>query len=316
MPGNRTGPPHFQVSRFAPGVWAATARDGGYGLCNAGIVDLGGTTVVFDSMLTPMAGTALRLAARKCTGRAPDIVVNSHWHGDHIRGNSGLAPAVVVSTSKTRDVIRTAGLDQWTSDLREMPPALAELDAPTSSSPPGERSLFRGWFEGTLRVPRPFRPTPPNLTFERQLTVTGTRRELRIMTFGGGHSPSDVFAVVPESGIVFLGDLVSIGLHPATGDGVPARWRSILRRIVGREVTVALPGHGPVGTVADIRRMERYLLDLDRLARRAVRRGTPPAELLRAEIPSDYRSWRFSAFFGENLLHSYRLAGGPATKST
>ncbi|MCI4327155.1 MAG: MBL fold metallo-hydrolase [Thermoplasmata archaeon] len=313
MTDGRSGSPHFRVSRIAPGVWAAIARDGGYGLCNAGIVDLGGTTVVFDSMLTPTAGMALRLAARRCTGRAPDVVVNSHWHGDHIRGNSGLAPAVVVSTRKTRDLIRTKGVDQWNSDLREMPRALAGLDAPESTTPVLERAMYRGWFEGTLRVPRSFRPTPPNVTFDRELTLAGTRQELEVRTFGGGHSPSDVFAFLPERGIVFLGDLVSVGLHPSTGDGVPARWRSILRRIVGLGVSEALPGHGPVGSADDIRRMERYLFDLDRLARAALRRGDSEVELRRSPVPTEYRSWRFSAFFLENLIHSFRLAGGRAT---
>ncbi|MCI4365991.1 MAG: MBL fold metallo-hydrolase, partial [Thermoplasmata archaeon] len=78
---------HFQTERLAPGVFAAIATPSGFGLCNAAIVDLGGATVVFDSMLTPMAGADLARAATRCTGRPPTWVVNSHWHGDHIWGN-------------------------------------------------------------------------------------------------------------------------------------------------------------------------------------------------------------------------------------
>jgi cyclase len=290
------------------GVWAAIARDGGFALCNAGIIDLGGTTVVFDSMLTPMAGEALRRAARRCTGRSPDVVVNSHWHGDHIRGNSAFAPAVVVSTTRTRELIRTAGEEQWRSDRRTMPAELRALDGPSSTVPRAERALYRGWFDGTLRVPTPFHPTPPNATFEREVTISGSRRELRLLTYGGGHSPSDVFGYLPEEKVVFLGDLVSVGLHPSTGDGIPSRWVAILRRIRRLGIGRVVPGHGPVGSVQDIRRIETYLQTLERLARSAKRRGESLRTLRRTEIPREYEGWRFSSFFAENLARSYELA--------
>ncbi|HLM70785.1 MAG TPA: MBL fold metallo-hydrolase [Thermoplasmata archaeon] len=309
MAGLRKGPIHFRVTRVDRGIWAAIAIDGGYALCNAGIVDLGGTTVVFDSMLTPEAGTELRRAARRCTDRDPAVVVNSHWHGDHIRGNAAFAPAVVISTPKTRELIRTAGVLQWKSDRREMPAELARLDSPDSVTPEFERALYRGWFEGTLRVPAPFRPMPPNVTFEKELSLRGTLRELRLVTYGGGHSPSDVFAYLPEEGVVFLGDLVSIGVHPAAGDGVPADWAKILRRIGRLEITAAVPGHGPVGNGRDIRRIESYMGALVREARSARRHGKTGAVLATTKIPEPFRGWKFSNFYPENLLRAYRLLG-------
>jgi cyclase len=299
---------HFRIERVATGIWAAIARDGGYGLCNAGIVDLGGTTVVYDSMLTPMAGEELRRSARRLTGRDPAVVINSHWHGDHIRGNGAFAPAAIVSTARTRELIRTAGVQQWTSDRRSMPAALASLDAAESDVPRTERALYRGWFEGTLRVPIPFRPAPPNVTFERELSLAGTRRELRVLTYGGGHSPSDVFAFAPEERVAFLGDLVSVGLHPSVGDGAPSPWRRILRRIRRLGIGRAIPGHGPVGGAPQIQQIEHYLADLDRLAGRAFQRGDSRKVLRDVPIPPLYREWRFSAFFAGNLIRAYDLA--------
>jgi cyclase len=46
-----------------------------------GLVDLGGEILVFDTSWTPAA-------ARELLGLGPvRWVVNSHWHGDHVRGN-------------------------------------------------------------------------------------------------------------------------------------------------------------------------------------------------------------------------------------
>ncbi|MCI4325595.1 MAG: MBL fold metallo-hydrolase [Thermoplasmata archaeon] len=299
---------HFRVHRIGPGVWSAIAEDGGYALCNAAIIDLGGRTVVFDSMLTPMAGAELALAARHCTGRAADFVVNSHWHGDHIRGNASFAPASVISTERTRRLIDTRGRRQWAGDRRTMGAALRGVDAPDSEIPPAERALYRGWFEGTLAVPAGFEPRSPDITFSRELSIHGSRRTLRLISYGGGHSPSDVFAYLPEEGVVFLGDLLSVGLHPSAGDGVPADWADMLRRIRGLGVDVALPGHGPVGGPDDLRRLESYLRSLDRAARSAVRASRSVAELRSSRIPAAFRDWKFSAFYAENLVRSYRLA--------
>jgi cyclase len=298
---------HFRVEKLAPGVWAAIAEDGGYALCNAGIVDLGDRTVVFDSMLTPTAGAALAAEARRRTGRSANVVVNSHYHGDHTRGNVSFLPASIVSTDRTRELIESRGGLHWKWDRRAMGPALRSLDAPDSRVPLQERALYRGWFEGTLAVKLPFRLFPPDVTFDQSLTLHGSRRDLHLITYGGGHSPSDVFAYLPEERILFLGDLVTVGMHPSAGDGVPMRWADILRRMRSLEVSAAVPGHGRVGGGAEVRRIESYLRELGRTARSARRAGRSARELRQSPMPTKYRTWKFSEFYAQNLVRAFRL---------
>ena len=300
--------PHFDIVAIEPGTWAAIARDGGYALCNAGIFDLGGRTVVFDTMLTPLAGGELRRAAERLTGRRPDLVVNSHWHGDHIRGNEAFRPAPIVATRTTRALVETQGPAQWRSDLRSMPRELRRLDAEDSDVPPRERALYRGWFEGTLRVPRPFHLTPPDHAFEGRMTVVGDRRELEIVTYGGGHSPSDTFVHLPESHVVALGDLLTVGLHPSAGDGEPRRWAPMLRRVRALGVRIALPGHGALAGPTELGVVEGYLRGLVRRAVAARRAGTSLRRLLESPMPSAYREWKFSAFYPDNLARAYDQA--------
>ena len=78
---------NFTVQQLAPGVWAAIHNDQyGKAICNAGIVDLGDKTLVFDPFMTPQAAKELRLLAEELTNRPVTMVVNSHYHNDHIRG--------------------------------------------------------------------------------------------------------------------------------------------------------------------------------------------------------------------------------------
>jgi cyclase len=48
---------HFTLEPLADGVWAAIHRVGGWAVGNAGIVDLGDATLLFDAFLTPTRPT-------------------------------------------------------------------------------------------------------------------------------------------------------------------------------------------------------------------------------------------------------------------
>ena len=78
---------HFQLQAIAEGVFVALPKADGGAACNAGIIDLGDQTVIFDSFLTPQAATELLTVAEAVTTSPVKIVVNSHHHMDHIGGN-------------------------------------------------------------------------------------------------------------------------------------------------------------------------------------------------------------------------------------
>jgi cyclase len=305
---SRNSSRHFQLERLAPGVYAAIATTGGYGLCNAGIVDLGDRTVVFDSMVSPMAGADLARAAERVTGRPADWVVNSHWHGDHIWGNSAFVGSHVTSTRRVREIVLKKSRAQWTDCRKSFPRELAQLDAPDSSIPPADRAWVRGWFQGVVESPSSHRVVPPNVTFENELVLEGTRRSLHLISYGGGHSPSDVFGYLPEERVLFSGDLTMAGLHPSVGDGWPEAWGKILARIQRLGVDRVVPGHGPVAAAKILRTERAYLRDLQRTVASGIRRGATLQEVRSVPVPAPYRSWGSSFFYPENLTRQYQLA--------
>ena len=107
---------HFSIHELAEGVYAAVHKDGGAAYTNAGIIDLGDSTLVFDTFDMAIAGKELLNASQNLTGRPPSWVVNSHKHGDHWGGNQVFAgQAVIISTHMTR-----AGMLAWGKELTRL----------------------------------------------------------------------------------------------------------------------------------------------------------------------------------------------------
>ncbi len=107
---------HFEFQELADGIFAAIAKDGGAAIGNAGAIDLGDRALVFDTFLTPQAATDLRVSIEQTIGRTPEIVINSHYHNDHIWGNQVFEEnSLILSSTQTRHLITTAGMDEYRS---------------------------------------------------------------------------------------------------------------------------------------------------------------------------------------------------------
>lgn len=59
---------HFTLEKVTEGIYAAIAKDGGGAVGNAGFIDLGDKTIVFDTFNTQQAAEDLRSMAEALTG--------------------------------------------------------------------------------------------------------------------------------------------------------------------------------------------------------------------------------------------------------
>ena len=128
----------------------------------------------------------------------------------------------------------------------------------------------------------------PDETFESSRDLGGCE----LVTFGGGHTESDAVLLVPAARVLFAADLVVVRSHGWVGDGNVESWLEILERIRGLDFDVLVPGHGPVGSRADVDAMADYLGDL----LEAAREHRPHAPL-----PERYREWAFADGWARNL---------------
>lgn len=104
-----------------------------------------------------------------------------------------------------------------------------------------------------LMEERSIDPVLPTDVFHERLELAGAVIE----TLGGGHTESDAFLWYEDT--VFTGDLVVIDSEPSVGEGDVEHWLEILDAFEARRPRVIVPGHGSLGSVADIPPLRRYL---------------------------------------------------------
>jgi cyclase len=307
MPESR----HFAVERVADGVFAAIVNPMGGAMSNAGIVDLGDKTLVFDTFMTPQAAEDLRRAAEQLIGRPVTFVVNSHWHDDHVRGNQAFESVEIVATDQTSLLMATktvASIERYREQAPEYVRYLEEqYERETDEQKRQEMAYGVALGHEIVASLATLRFTPPTRTFTEKLVFRGAQRVAELLTYGGGHTESDAFLYLPDARLLFAGDLVVIANHPWMGHGDPGEWLRILDRLEALEVATLISGHGPVGTRADIASVRDYITDVIRLAEEYVQRGATPDEMAAAPIPEAYAGWEGADIFARNMrfLHDY-----------
>jgi cyclase len=276
---------HFRLEELAEGVYAAIHIGGGAAIGSAGIVDLGDRTLIYDTFLSPQAAADLPGAAEALTGRPVDVVINSHWHNDHIWGNQVFdTDTDIISTEETRRMmIATRGhgaYEEFMADAEaNLASTRAEFQATEDEGQRRQLALWIDYHESVVALKPILQIRAPNLTFTQRLAFYGTDRSAELVPYAGGHTESDAVLFLPEEGIAFMSDLLFIGHHPYLGGGDPDRMRQILKEVSDLAPEVVVPGHGPVGRADSLKRMREYVGTLDGLARK-MKTGFSPRSTL------------------------------------
>jgi cyclase len=313
MPSRLPESKHFQIERFADGVYAAVASEQGYASCNAGVIDIGDRTIVFDTFLTPEAARDLLHAAEQLTSNKVAYVINSHEHSDHIRGNQIFGSEVdIISTVLTREAIARNEPRNIKSEKeaisKEIIDAQSKLDAEKDPKRRRELAFSICEMQGASRSYSELRTRLPNITFEHRLAIHGTKRTIQLLPLAG-HTFSDVVLYLPKEKIAFMGDLLFVNIHPYLASGSPEQWKQSLAEVEGLGAQIAVPGHGPVGRSADLSVLSQYIESLESIVVNMIKSGKPVEQASSEPIPSPFDTWLcYENFFVTNLNFLYKLA--------
>ncbi len=301
--------PYFRLEQVVDGVYAAIVTDGTGAWGNAGIVDLGDHTLVFDTFFTPIAAASLREAAEQVTGHRVRYVINSHRHADHVFGNSVFSDATIIATEQTRHLMQTRNpvfLEQIQTGQESIHALVERLSREHDLQRRKELERSLGDMHALSSVFEQVELRLPDLTFEHRMVLHGTKRRVEVVSFGGGHTPSDALLYLPDDAVAFLSDLVQVRFHPSMGDSNLTEWMHILTHIEALKLNIVVPGHGPVGTSVDVVTMRRYLADLLHLVTQTVEEGRVDEQSLVRHIPTTYADWESPSIFTDNVLFLYR----------
>jgi len=302
---------HFELHELTNGVYATIAIDGGWAVCNAGIVDLGDETIVFDTFVNQDAALDLKEAAEQLTGKPVSAVINSHWHSDHVKGNQTFIGAKIISTKKTVEVMASVKkrYEMETEIIRK--DLEKDLESVRAGPDDSDKILNEGYDLGHLEGLPTLKYTLPGFTFEDNMTFDGRKRRAEAITYGGGHTVSDVLLHLPEERIIFPGDLIFIENQPYLVDGDPEELLRILDKIEALDAKTLVPGHGPAGTPKDISPVKDYVLALQKLVEDVRTSGGGLNRAAERPIPTPFDTWKWRSFYKDNLEFLFQRNSKP-----
>lgn len=298
---------NFILKPISKGVWAAIHKNpGGHAICNAGIIDQGNQTVIIDPFMNLDAAEELKAAAMKLTSREASIVINTHHHNDHIRGNQLFPSAEIISTQWTKEAIpkNEPSEIQWEKDhagavligYKKQYQAANDLEKK-------ELILWIDYFEGIVNNINKLKTTLPTKTFTKSYTISGDRNTIELIEYKNAHTQSDAAVFIMGQGIVFAGDMLFHNAHPWLSEGNPDSLKNYLDEwIKNKSLKVFVPGHGNVTDVQTVKIMRQYINDIQRIVAEQKKTETPDSVILKTPIPEAYKNWNFSSrFFTANL---------------
>ncbi|MCG7345492.1 MBL fold metallo-hydrolase [Sporosarcina sp. ACRSL] len=289
---------HFELQRLEDGIYAAIAKDGGGAVGNAGFIDLGDQTIIFDTFNTQQAAADLKKCAEELTGHEVSWAINSHYHGDHIRGNQVFASCQILSSDTTYSNIKElqpTRIESQKDDMKGLAKYISTLE--TTLQETNDKKLevqisFLKEIESSLPT---LSLTLPTVTFQDMYTFKGSKRSAVLFTKGGGHTPCDAFLYMPDDQVIFMGDLLFVNTHPSIfEDSDVDNWINILQELLTWDINVAIPGHGPVGTKNDLLTIIRYMNNL----KQTIAQGGDHDQI---KIPEPYQGWALPELFQRNL---------------
>jgi glyoxylase-like metal-dependent hydrolase (beta-lactamase superfamily II) len=156
---------------------------------------------------------------RGVTAQPIRYVVLTHYHAVRVLGASAYGAPQIVASQDTRDLIAERGAQDFKSEVERFPRLFQSVE-----SIPGL--------------------TWPNVTFRGEMRVWLGSTEVRLLQLGRGHTKGDTVAWLPESEVLFSGDLVEFGAAPYTGDAYLEDWPATLDRLAALKPRALVPGRG------------------------------------------------------------------------
>ena len=211
---------------------------------NVGIVVGSRAALVIDSGLGPRNGAILADVARRLApGRTTLYVAATHFHPEHMMGESGFPEAAIV--------VRSVGQQ-------------LDIDATGAAEGRGVVELFRQLPDRAADMEGAVYRTP-DMLFEGDALIDLGGIRVRLMELGPAHTRGDVGFHVEGDGVVFTGDVAMdspIGINSArytSAASSASAWLASLERLMRLKPQHVVPSHGPLGDASMIEKHRAFL---------------------------------------------------------
>jgi cyclase len=173
------------------------------------------------------------LEAVAAVSKSPaDALINTHWHVDHTDGNEGLHAAgyTIFAHQKTRERLSTS----------------QTIAAFHTTFPPVPTGAL------------------PVITFDDSMHAWHNGDSMDLVHFDPAHTDTDIYIHFHNADVLHLGDIYFNGMYPFIDESTGGRIDGMIRGAqtglsVAGENTKIIPGHGPLGTKADLQKYHDVL---------------------------------------------------------
>jgi glyoxylase-like metal-dependent hydrolase (beta-lactamase superfamily II) len=204
---------------------------------NAGIVVGTRATLVIDTAMGPRNGERILGEARRLGEDRKLLLTTTHFHPEHAFGAQSFAEATYICN---------------TSQTTEM-----------AAKGPEYIEMFSGFGPGLAELLSDVHLVTPDISFDgpsATLDLGGVT--VQLITIGPAHTRGDMVVFLPESGVLFAGDLVEDRFLPIfpDPDANGLQWLSALDRLEALRPKIVVGGHGDVGDTGLIANLRDYLI--------------------------------------------------------
>jgi cyclase len=274
------------MADLVPGVYAYVQAGGGFCVSNAGLVAGRAGSVAVDALFVPRMTRAFLDEAARVTAGPIDTLVDTHHHVDHTLGNHAFAGRTIIGHTLTRTEMQRVG------DPSDHIAAMAPQFAPDLA---GEIAIV-----------------PPNVTYTDRMTLYVDEREVQLIHVPTAHTIDDTLVYLPAEQLLFAGDIAFFYVTPLAFEGSVLGWLDAIAAVEAMDVERIVPGHGPVGSHAELGLLRGYFELLHDEARRLYDAGVPADQAALQIDLGPYAAWGEPERAVPNVLRLYQdFSGAP-----
>jgi glyoxylase-like metal-dependent hydrolase (beta-lactamase superfamily II) len=244
----------YESTQVAPGFYMTVGNnpDGPFGGGTSGFVVTADYVALIDDGLLPPA-SAMVAHVTEVAGKAPDFLVNTHYHGDHTGANALFA-------------------DEGTVVFAHHALRKRLLENPESAG--GDAGI-------------------PVVTFGEGVTFHMNDVEAEVVHLPAAHTDGDAIVVAKNANVIFAGDIVFNEVFPfidLDGGGSVDGFISAQRKIVelADENTVIIPGHGELASLESMQKNIAMLVEGQKRVNKLVEAGMSEDEAVAANPLVDF----------------------------
>jgi cyclase len=287
------------LREVAPDTYAYLQYDGSWGISNAGFLEGDDGLLVIDATLVASMAQAFIEQIRRVSDKPYRHLINTHSHPDHTGGNRLFKGAEIISHRICREeMVRQLELRPSGNG----PPAGAMASMPAS---PARQRMFDQISSDPDRYIE-----LPSRTYEDELTLRYGDTEVQLLYLGPAHTFGDTLVYLPQSKVLFAGDIAFFYSMPLAAAGKIGGWLKVIDRVKEMDVDLIIPGHGPPGGKRELEDEREYFEFVMTEARKCFEGGLNAEQAVAAIDLGAYAEWLDSERIVANVGVAYRELRG------